>query len=106
NEEAPLFDQSTDAYRRSKTDCERHVRRLQQQGAPIQVTYPTAVLGPEDPGFSESNAALWRFLAQVVPITNSGFQIVDARDIAKIHRLLLEQGAPAIREQGRYMVGG
>jgi dihydroflavonol-4-reductase len=106
DEHAQLFDQSTDAYRRSKTDCERHVRQLQQQGVPIQITYPTAVLGPEDPGFSESNGALWRFLNQVVPITNSGFQIVDARDIAIVHRLLLEKGAPVQREEGRYLVGG
>lgn len=106
DEDAQLFDQSTDAYRRSKTDCERYVRQLQKQGAPIQITYPTAVLGPEDPGFSESNGALWRFLSQVVPITGSGFQIVDARDIAIVHRLLLERGAPAQREEGRYVVGG
>lgn len=106
DEQAQLFDQSTDAYRRSKTDCERHVRQLQQKGVPIQITYPTAVLGPDDPGFSESNGALWRFLTQVVPISNSGFQIVDARDIAIVHRLLLEKGAPANREQGRYLVGG
>lgn len=106
DELAHLFDQSTDAYRRSKTDCERHVRQLQQKGAPIQITYPTAVLGPDDPGFSESNGALWRFLTQVVPINTSGFQIVDARDIAIVHRLLLEKGAPVVREQGRFMVGG
>jgi len=49
---------------------------------------------------------LWRFLTQVVPISTSGFQIVDARDIAIVHRLLLEKGAPAQREQGRFMVGG
>lgn len=106
NESADLFDQSTDAYRRSKTDCERHVRQLQAQGAPIQITYPTSILGPDDPGFSESNGALWRFLAQVVPQCSGGFQIIDARDLAIVHRLLLERGAPADRTQGRYFVGG
>jgi dihydroflavonol-4-reductase len=106
DESATLFDQSTDAYRRSKTDCERHVRSLQEQGAPIQITYPTAVLGPDDPGFSESNGALWRFLAQVVPQCGSGFQLVDARDIAVAHRLMLERGAPADRTQGRFIIGG
>jgi nucleoside-diphosphate-sugar epimerase len=106
DESANLLEQSTDAYRRSKTDCEHYVRTLQEQGAPIQITYPTAILGPDDPGFSESNSALWRFVTQVVPQCSSGFQLVDARDLALAHRLMLERGAPADRTQGRFIIGG
>jgi len=106
DESAPLFGESTDAYRRSKTDCERYVRSLQEQGAPIQITYPTAILGPDDPGFSESNGALWRFVAQVVPQCSTGFQLIDARDLALAHRLMLERGAPADRTQARFIIGG
>jgi nucleoside-diphosphate-sugar epimerase len=105
-DETARYIQSTDAYRQSKADCDRHVRALQAQGAAIQITYPTAVLGPDDPGMSESNNALRIFLTQMVPLTSSGFQIVDARDIAIAHRLMLERGAPKQREQGRYIVGG
>ncbi len=105
DESAPLGE-SQEAYRRSKTDCERHVRQLQQQGAPIQIVYPTAVLGPDDPGMSESNNGLRIFVSQVIPMSSSGFQLVDARDIAVAHRLLLERGAPPQREQGRYLLGG
>jgi len=106
DESAELFDQSTDAYRRSKTECEKCVRALQEQGAPIQITYPTAVLGPDDPGFNESNGALWRFLAQVVPQCSSGFQLVDARDIAVAHRLMLERGVPSDPTEARFIIGG
>lgn len=106
DESADLFDQSTDAYRRSKTDCERYVRTLQENGAPIQITYPTAILGPDDPGLSESNFGLQRFLTQLVPQCSSGFQIIDVRDLAIAHRLLIERGVPADRTHARYMVGG
>jgi len=98
--------QSSDAYRQSKADCERHVRALQKQGAPIQITYPTAVLGLDDPGMSESNNAFRIFMTQVIPLTSSGFQIVDARDIAIIHRMLVERGAPSQSEEACYIVGG
>jgi nucleoside-diphosphate-sugar epimerase len=106
DESAELFDQSTDAYRRSKTDCERYVRSLQERGAPIQITYPTAILGPDDPGFSESNFGLQRFLTQLVPQCSSGFQIIDVRDLAMAHRLLIERVVPADRSQARYVIGG
>ena len=106
DENADLFDQSTDAYRRSKTDCERYVRSLQEKGAPIQITYPTAILGPEDPGLSESNFGLQRFLTQLVPQCSSGFQIIDVRDLAIAHRLLIERGVPTDRTQARYVIGG
>lgn len=105
-DESAALGTSQEAYRRSKTECERHVRRLQQRGAPIQIVYPTAVLGPEDPGMSESNNGLRIFVSQVIPMSSSGFQLVDARDIAIAHRLLLERGAPAQRELGRYLLGG
>lgn len=105
DESAPLGE-SREAYRRSKTECERYVRQLQQAGAPIQIVYPTAVLGPDDPGLSESNNGLRIFVSQVIPVSSSGFQLVDARDIAVVHRLLLERGAPANREEGRYLLGG
>ncbi len=40
------------AYGRSKAGAERLVRRLQVEGAPVVVTYPAAVIGPDDPGVS------------------------------------------------------
>ncbi len=79
-------------YARSKADAERFLRELQEAGAPIHSTYPTAVLGPDDPGLSEGNHTLYTFLRQLFMITSSGFQLVDVRDVAALHVALLERG--------------
>jgi len=105
DESTPLGS-SAEAYGRSKLYCEKYVRDLQKKGAPIQVTYPTSVLGPDDPKLNESNKGLKIFVDLMLPMTSSGFQFIDARDIAIAHRLLLEKGCPADREQGRYILGG
>jgi len=90
------------AYARSKADAETMVRRLQDDGAPIRTTYPAGVIGPDDPGLSESNHALRTFLKDTLLRTSGGFQAVDARDLAEIHLRLLERPPGA----GRYMAGG
>ena len=45
----------TTAYARSKAHAERYVRRLQEQGAPIRISYPAAIIGPNDPTMSAAN---------------------------------------------------
>jgi len=105
DESTPLGS-SAEAYGRSKLYCEKYVRDLQKKGAPIQVTYPTSVLGPDDPKLNESNKGLKIFVDLMLPMTNSGFQLVDVRDIGIAHRLMLEKGCPANPEQGRYILGG
>lgn len=80
-------------YSRSKANAERFVRELQEAGAPIHTTYPTAVLGPDDPGLSEGNHTIYTFLRELFMITSSGFQLVDVRDLAALHVALLERGA-------------
>lgn len=80
----------TTAYAQSKAEAERTVRRLQDEGAPIRVTYPTGILGPDDPGLSEANNALYIFLRLTGVITSNGFQLVDVRDLAQLHGHLLE----------------
>jgi nucleoside-diphosphate-sugar epimerase len=79
-----------DSYARSKAAPENRVRELQESGAPIAITYPPAVVGPDDPGLSEGMKGLAAQLQSAVLITSSGFQLVDVRDLATIHRLLLE----------------
>lgn len=83
------------AYARSKADAERFVRRLQEEGGPVRVSYPCGVLGPDDPGMSEANHALFTFYRDFFVITSGAFQIVDVRDLAELHRRLLEhEGGP------------
>lgn len=105
DENTPLG-QSQEAYMRSKLDCERQVRDWQARGAPIQITYPAGVFAPCDPGANESTEALKTFLNSMVPITSSGLQVVDARDLAEVHRLLLENPHTGLATDARYVLGG
>lgn len=105
NEHMPLAD-CHEAYSRSKRDSDLHVRRMQQQGLPIRMTYPAAIFGPDDPGLSEANHGLVQFLTKVFPRTSSGMQCVDVRDVALAHRLLLEQAPDGDPTSERYILGG
>jgi len=89
-------------YGRSKVACERYVRGLQEAGAPISITYPATVIGPDDPGLTEAHVGLRTYLQQFVPLMPSGTQYVDVRDIARVHLRLLEQPGTS----GRYILGG
>ena len=89
------------AYGRSKVTSERYVRSLQDKGAPVHVTYPASVIGPDDPGLTEPHAGLIAFL-YMRAIMPGGNQYVDVRDLAWAHRQLLELDL----EPGRYPLGG
>jgi nucleoside-diphosphate-sugar epimerase len=93
-------------YSRSKRDGDEYVRGLQRQGIPIQMTYPSGVMGPDDPKLCESNYAILAFISQMLPRTSSGLQAVDVRDLAAAHRYLLEHPLTRDFEDGRYIVGG
>lgn len=80
----------TTAYARSKADAEHHVRRLQESGAAIRISYPAGIIGPNDPGPSALNAALASLMKQGWLMTSSGLQIVDVRDLAALHVRLIE----------------
>ncbi|MBW2423290.1 MAG: NAD-dependent epimerase/dehydratase family protein [Deltaproteobacteria bacterium] len=98
DEKAPIVE-GGDAYARSKAAPERRVRELQAQGAPISIVYPSAVVGPDDPGLSEGMAGLAGQLQAGVLVTSSGFQLVDVRDLAEVHLGLIERSPAA----GRYI---
>jgi dihydroflavonol-4-reductase len=108
----PRTDESTplapckEPYSRSKRDSDEYVRGLQAQGYPIQITYPSAVVGPDDPKLSEANHGLIAFITKGIPITTTGFQAVDVRDLAQAHRFLLEHPLTSNFENGRFIIGG
>ena len=81
----------TTAYAKSKAQAEQVIRALQAEGAPIRVSYPTGIVGPDDPGLSDANEAVYIFFKQTGVTTSSGFQIVDVRDLANVHLRLLER---------------
>ncbi len=90
------------AYGRSKVACEKFVRGLEAEGAPINITYPATVMGPEDPGLTEPHIGLQMYLTSFIPDIPSGNQYVDVRDVAEVHRRLLERGGSS----ERYTLGG
>lgn len=97
----PVVD-GENAYSLSKSRCERYARELQEKGAPVTMTYPTGVIGPDDPGISGATQAVIAFMRDVMPLTSSGFQAIDVRDLATVHAALIN------RRQGgeRYLVSG
>ena len=93
---------ATSAYMRSKADVDRLARQLVDDGQPVRISYPVGVVGPDDPGLSESNQMLKTMLRDFVPMTSSGVNLVDVRDLALVHVALVEGRVPP----GRYVVGG
>ncbi len=89
-------------YGKSKVACELYVRELQKQGAPITIIYPGGVIGPEDPGLSETMWGITTVFTDGTMCTSSGFQVIDVRDIATVCHLLLEKG----KFPERYLIPG
>jgi nucleoside-diphosphate-sugar epimerase len=88
------------AYARAKAAAERVVRELAAAGGPIATVYPNAVIGPDDPGWSESVAALRGYVARCLR-TSGGTGFVDVRDLAALALRLVEE-----KRGGRILVGG
>ena len=105
DEETPLAP-CKEPYSRSKRDSDEYVRGLQAKGYPIQITYPSAIIGPDDPKLSEANHGLIAFITKGFPMTTSGFQAIDVRDLAEAHRYLLEHPPQTDFEKSRYIIGG
>jgi dihydroflavonol-4-reductase len=92
---------ATSPYAESKAAGERYARELQAAGHPVVCVYPGGVLGPDDPGLSEAMRAalIWRRLTMAD--INSGFLLIDVRDVAAIIAAALQPG----RGPRRYLAG-
>tara|TARA_R110002073_G_scaffold36324_3_gene105748 strand:+ start:413 stop:1432 length:1020 start_codon:yes stop_codon:yes gene_type:complete len=90
------------AYGRSKVECEKYARSLQDGGTPLHITYPASVIGPDDPGLTEPHEGLIANLYGLGLDMPTGNQYVDVRDVALAHVALLEKRL----EPGRYPLGG
>ncbi len=89
-------------YRQSKVEAELYVRDLQAQGAPISVVYPGAIIGPNDPGLSDTFKALQHRINNGFRIIDDGgMQHVDVRDLAAFIASLVSEGGG-----GRYLLPG
>ena len=94
---------SPGAYIRSKAASEAVARRLQDDGAPVVIVQPGGVLGPHDPHRGDQIRRLRDLLRGRYPLWPSGgFQIVDVRDVARVHAAVMRPGAGP----RRYLVPG
>ena len=92
------------AYARTKAYGEQVARRLQGEGAPVVITYPSSVVGPAfhtAPGVTERGwAPIVKY--RVAPVVRGGMAMVDVRDIGRVHEALMRPG----RGPHRYLCGG
>ncbi|OBF12010.1 NAD-dependent epimerase/dehydratase family protein [Mycobacterium sp. ACS4331] len=92
------------AYAKTKGYADRVARRLQADGAPVVVTYPSSVVGPAfhtAAGVTERGwAPIMRYA--VAPSVRGGMQMIDVRDVADVHTRIMSKG----RGPHRYVCGG
>ncbi len=94
-----------DPYLASKAAAERVARRYQDNGAPVVITYPPALLGPHDPRIGDQTTRLLATLRGLTPIwPGGGFPFGDVRDTAALHASLIAgEGAGRYFGPGRYV---
>jgi len=89
-------------YGKSKVEAEIYLRELQSQDAPIAIVYPGGIIGPDDPGFSDSFKALKHRMENGFRIFgDGGMQFVDVRDLAALICSLIISGG-----RGRFLLPG
>ncbi len=104
NEQSPstLGDMMLD-YGHSKYLAEEHVKGAANLGLEAVILNPTAVMGPNDINLTAPNKLLLSYLRGRVPLFfETGFNIVDVRDVASAHINAITQGSVG----QRYLIGG
>lgn len=91
-------------YAKTKAYADRVARRLQEQGAPVVITYPSSVVGPAFHTAAGVTERGWAPLVRwgVAPRLRGGMQMIDVRDVADVHARLFVPG----RGPRRYVCGG
>lgn len=91
-EEAPVA-APPEPYGKSKARSERIARDLQEAGAPVVITYPGAVWGPNDPYFGETALLASSILkGQMRFVVNGRLPSSDVREVAQLHAAVLTPG--------------
>ncbi|MFD7659223.1 SDR family NAD(P)-dependent oxidoreductase [Actinosynnema sp. NPDC059797] len=84
---------SREPYAATKAESERIARRHQEEGAPVVISRPPALLGPHDPRLGDQVRRLRDTLRGIMPVWPAGgLQIGDVRDTAVLHAALLDPG--------------
>ena len=78
------------AYMKSKADSDRVAMKYQEQGAPVVITNPCGIWGPDDPYWGDSAQLLHNLLKTPVNVwPKGGLNIVDVRDVARVNAAAL-----------------
>ncbi len=82
----PLSDEPFGVYAQSKIEGERHARRLQDEGHPIVIVWPSGIVGPQDVGISVAASGIARLLSvPVLPLPKTGGILMhDVRDLSEV----------------------
>lgn len=93
-----------DSYGVSKAAVENYARSLQDDGAPVVISYPGMVVGPGvGDRFGEVAEGFAAVLAgRVIPGWDAGWLVIDVRDLAEIHARAMVPGLGP----RRFMAGG
>lgn len=93
----PLSDEPIGAYGISKVESERIARRLQDEGHPVVIVWPSGITGPDDVGISVGAAGSARLLnGSALPLPKSGGLLLhDVRDLADVLARTIEAGRGA-----------
>lgn len=93
-------------YGRTKAEADRFARRLQDEGAPVVIVYPSGIVGPEDWNESINAASIKLWIEKGFPVTKgySG-SYVDVRDVAAVIAAAMEpgQGSCRLLAMGTYL---
>ena len=102
DEQSPVKD-PPGPYYASKAAAEQIARGYQERGVPVVTSYPGGVFGPDDPHFGESARLVAGILKRHLPVVpRGGLSVVDVRDLARAHAVMLEPN----RGARRYVLSG
>lgn len=89
-------------YGRSKFLAEEHVKMCVERCLPAVILNPTGVVGAGDVNMTPPNALLLAYCKGEIPMYfETGFNVVDVRDVAKAHVLAMTAG----KVGERYIIG-
>jgi dihydroflavonol-4-reductase len=91
------------AYKRSKFLGEQEAIRAAKSGQHVMILNPTTPIGPGDAKPTPTGRIIVDFLNKKFPAyVDTGLNLVDVAEVARMHVIALEQGAPG----ERYILGG
>tara|TARA_B100000953_G_scaffold296739_1_gene290224 strand:+ start:88 stop:1107 length:1020 start_codon:yes stop_codon:yes gene_type:complete len=82
----PLSDEPLGVYAQSKVEGERFARRLQEEGHPVVIVWPSGIIGPRDVGISVAASGIARlFNVPILPLPKTGGILMhDVRDLSEV----------------------